>query len=139
MTWRNTLLIVAIAFLVGCAYQVRMMSRDSGTVYTGQATGLGKGTVSITVDEKTYTGTWVTVADSGSLTLLNTYGRTSRGTSYSGFGSSQRYSTRGTGVAILSAPDNTGPRCEYQIESGMGIGVCSDDKGRLFDIQIIKQ
>ena len=115
------------------------MPRDSGTVYIGEASGLGNGPVSITIDGKLYSGTWVTVADSGSLTLLNTYGRNSSGMSYSGSATAQSSSTRGTGVALLSAADNSGLRCEYTNESGMGIGICRDDKGRIFDAQIAKQ
>src|SRR5258706_14812752 len=111
MQIRRIIWSVVLASLFGCGYQVRMMPRDGGTLYLGEASGLGNGSVSVIIDGKTFSGTWVTVADSGNLTLLNTYGRNSRGTTYSGFGTAQSSSTRGTGVALLSAPDNSGLRC----------------------------
>src|SRR5258708_35737836 len=60
---RLTALCAALA-LAGCAttnYALALMPRDSGKVYTGTAddNGRGEGRISITIEGKTYAGTWV--------------------------------------------------------------------------------
>src|SRR5258708_14095654 len=60
---RLTALCAALA-LAGCAttnYDLALMPRDSGKVYTGTAddNGRGEGRISITIEGKTYAGTWV--------------------------------------------------------------------------------
>src|SRR5258706_16451418 len=50
--------------VAGCAttnYDLALMPRDSGKVYTGTADdgGRGEGRISITIEGKTYNGTWV--------------------------------------------------------------------------------
>jgi hypothetical protein len=145
MKWKFVAFVVALINLGGCAhlfnpqYQVKMMPRDGGVLYSGHANGRGHGSVSANIGGKSYTGTWITVVDSGNLILLDTYGTDSQGMAYRNSGSAQVTSTRGAGVAILSAPDSSGLRCEYKISSGMGVGVCRDDKGRIYDIQIVRE
>ena len=58
------LAIAAAALLLsGCAttYQLSVMPRDSGKMYSGSAqqTPNGDGRISIEIDGKTYSGTWV--------------------------------------------------------------------------------
>ena len=57
--------LLALAALSGCAtvtnYQLTAMPRDSGKLYSGAAqdNGSTEGPISITIEDKTYTGTWV--------------------------------------------------------------------------------
>src|SRR5512140_352529 len=62
----KTLAIMALALLTGgCAttYQLTLMPRDSGKLYYGEAedSGGSEGTMSVTLERRTYTGTWVEV------------------------------------------------------------------------------
>src|SRR5258708_26754828 len=56
-------ILAAALMLGGCAtsYQLALMPRDSGTVYQGFAedAGGGEGRISVTIENKTYNGTWV--------------------------------------------------------------------------------
>src|SRR5215210_6325603 len=58
---RYAAIVTALA-LAGCAssYELKVMPRDSGRIYTGTAqdAGNGEGTISITLDNKAYNGTW---------------------------------------------------------------------------------
>ncbi len=123
--------------LTGCAYQLTAMPRDSGKVYRGEASsnGMGGGTISLTIDERTYTGRWVKTSSNDSYTIINTYGKNSRGGTATGAGFAQTYGD-GAGKAMLTSADGKGMRCEFSIGGfGTGGGVCMDDAGRLFDLQ----
>jgi hypothetical protein len=129
---------VAALALSGCAYQLTAMPRDSGKVYYGEATsnGMGSGPISLTIEERTYTGRWVVATRDDSFTILNTYGKNSRGGVATGTGFAQTYGGGGTLKAMLSSADGKGMRCELSgTSSGTGGGVCMDDAGRVFDIQ----
>jgi len=58
---RHTAIFAALA-LAGCAstYELQLMPRDSGRIYTGTAqdSDRGEGPISITIEGKTYNGTW---------------------------------------------------------------------------------
>ena len=60
---RYVLLLAAALALAGCAstYDLTVMPRDSGKLYSGVAddNGSGEGRISITIEGKTYTGSWV--------------------------------------------------------------------------------
>lgn len=126
--------------LGGCAtgYQLTLMPRDSGKTYTGTAedSSSGEGPISIAIDGKTYNGTWV----------QSTRERTDAYVS-GGFGWGWRRCGLGTIVtidnpqgaeakALLSAADGSGLRCDLKAAQGRGGGVCRDDHGREFDVQI---
>src|SRR5260221_12953554 len=59
----RALILAAALALAGCAstYQLTVMPRDSGKLYSGvaQDAGKGEGRISITLEDKTYSGTWV--------------------------------------------------------------------------------
>jgi len=125
--------------LTGCAasYDLTLMPRDSGTLTYGSAHDLGNGeaTVSITVRDKIYTGTWVQVAHETSTDYV--------GASAWGWGGWGPYGqvnhTSGDAVAkaLLQAPDGSGLRCDlYGLTGGSGTGKCTDDKGQIYDVQI---
>ena len=129
---------VAALLLAGCAatYDLALMPRDSGTIHRGTAVddASGEGPVSITIDAKTYTGTWVQTAPAptrGWVTGgLGWWGR--------GFGTTITIDNpRGNEAkALLTAADGSGLRCDFQSGQGRGIGVCRDDAGREYDVQI---
>jgi hypothetical protein len=126
--------------LSGCAstYQLQLMPRDSGKLYTGVAhdAGNGEGSMSITIEGKTYNGTWV----------QSTPDRTT-GYAYGGYGYRRGWGGLGTMVtidnpngaeakALLTASDGSGLRCDFRSGQGYGGGVCRDDRAREFDVQI---
>lgn len=132
-------LVAAVAALVsGCAFQVTMMPRDSGTVYSGEmhSSGGGRGTMTVYMDGVRYDGEMMKASSDAQFGFAQAYGSNNRGvranttvTTYSGGGNS-------TYKAILSSNSGRGLRCDL-FSSGMGAtGVCMDDKGRLMDVII---
>lgn len=137
---RNLILVAALLCLAGCAttYQLSLMPRDKGTMYSGIAedNGSGEGPVSITIDDKTYHGTWVQATPDRTNAYVT-----------GGFGWGRRGGMLGTLVtmdnpqgseakALLSAPDGSGLRCDLRVGAGRGDGLCHDDQGRAYDVQI---
>lgn len=126
---------LALLVLPGCAHtwHVQMMSRDSGKVYTGvgQGNGLGGGTVTITINGRTYTGPVVRTAANESFGFFQEYG--SNGANSLGF--SQLVDGTVYVKAILSSPDNKGLRCDLTGDGrGHLGGICLDDRGRVYDV-----
>jgi hypothetical protein len=138
---RPLILPVALA-LCGCAttYQLSIMPRDSGKLYTGIAedNGSGEGPISVTIENKTYNGTWVQATPD-------------RTTGYvtGGFGWGGRRGAWGMGSmitldnpqggeakALLSSADGAGLRCDFRSGQGRGGGVCRDDGGKEYDVQL---
>ena len=139
---RHAIVFAALA-LSGCAttYQLSVMPRDSGKLYSGTAvqSPSGEGRISIEIEGKTYAGTWVQVAPE------RTHGFVSGGAGYygrgwggwGGFGSvSIDNPSGGEAKALLSAPDGSGLRCDLRGGSGSGGGVCRDDRGKEYDVQL---
>jgi hypothetical protein len=133
---RHIALIAALA-LAGCAttYDLTVMPQDSGKLYSGTAeeNANGEGRISITLD-KTYTGTWVETQPS------QTTGYVSGGFGFRRGGAGSFITVDnplgGEAKALLAAPDGSGLRCDFKAGQGRGGGVCRDDKGRLYDVQI---
>ena len=134
-------LIVAGAFATtgGCAtsYQLALMPRDSGKVYQGVAddTGMGEGRISVTIENKTYNGTWVRSTPermTGWVTGGFGFGR--RG----GLGAlvTIENPAGGEAKALLTAADGSGLSCDLRSGEGRGGGLCRDDRGREYDVQI---
>ena len=127
----------------GCAstYQLTLMPRDSGKLYQGtlQDSGAGEGTVTITLGERTYAGTWVEVVPDRSYGYATGgIGAGHRGWWGLGGGSfSVDNPSGGQAKALLRAPDGAGLRCDLRGGSGRGGGgVCFDDRGLAYDVQI---
>jgi hypothetical protein len=133
---RHPALIAALA-LAGCAttYDLTVMPQDSGKLYSGTAeeNANGEGRISIALD-KTYTGTWVETQPA------QTTGYVSGGFGFrrGGMGSFITVDNPlgGEAKALLTAPDGSGLRCDFRSGQGRGGGVCRDDKGHLYDVQI---
>ena len=136
---RYTIILAALA-LTGCAttYQLSVMPRDSGKIYTGSATenANGDGTLSIAIDGKTYSGTWVaTMPERTHGYVVGGVGFGRRGI---GLGSliSMDNPQGGEAKALLNAPDGSGLRCDFKSGQGRGGGVCRDDRGKEYDVQL---
>ena len=139
---RTLLVLFAAGVLGGCAtsYQLSLMPRDSGKIYSGVAddSGGGEGRISITIESKTYNGTWVqSVPDRSSGFVTGGgfgWGRWGRGV---GLGTVITFDNPqgGEAKALLAAADGSGLRCDFRSAQGHGGGVCRDDKGREYDVQ----
>ena len=129
--------------LAGCAttYQLSVMPRDSGKIYNGTASadGGGEGRIAVNIEGKTYEGTWVQVAPE------RTYGYAAGGYGwgwgsrwYGGLGGtiSMDNPQGGEAKALLTASDGSGLRCDLRTGQGHGGGVCRDDRGREYDVQL---
>jgi hypothetical protein len=125
----------------GCAttYQLTLMPRDSGKLYHGTAEdGSGtEGAIAITIEDRTYTGTWVeVVSDRTTGYVSGAYGSRRYGW---GLGGTISMDNPGGGEAkaLLRSPDGAGLRCDLRGGGGRaGGGVCRDDKGLEYDVQI---
>jgi hypothetical protein len=134
--------LAALALLGGCAtsFQLTLMPRDSGKLYYGTAdeTASGDGRISITIEDKTYAGTYVQVTpERTSAYVAGGYGYGRRG----GYGMGGIWSIDnpegGSAKALLQSPDGSGLRCELRSGGyGSGGGLCRDDKGREYDVQL---
>ena len=139
MRIRSLAPILAALLLGGCAsaYQLTLMPRDSGKTYTGTMQGsAGEGRLSVTIEGKTYEGTWVESVPA------STHGWVGGGLgfrrSWGGLGGTivMDNPSGGEAKALLSAPDGSGLRCDFRNSAAYGAGTCRDDKGREYDVQI---
>ena len=135
-------LAAAALLLGGCAtsYQLQLMPRDSGKVYAGFAddNGNGEGRISITIESRTYNGTWVQAVPERTTGFVSGgfgFGRWGR---FGGLGSTITIENPGGGEAkaLLTAADGSGLRCDFRSGQGRGGGVCRDDRGREYDVQV---
>lgn len=142
---RHLVLIAALA-LAGCAttsYDLALMPRDSGKVYTGTAddAGGGEGRISITIEGKTYNGTWVETQPSTATGYVSGGLGFGFGGRRGGFGSLGSFITMDNpqgseSKALLTAADGSGLRCDFKGGQGRGGGVCRDDRAREYDVQV---
>jgi hypothetical protein len=135
------LILAAALALSGCAttYQLSVMPRDSGKIYTGVAhdNGSGEGPISVTIENKTYNGTWVQATpDRTTGYVTGGFGWGRRG----GFGLGSMITLdnpQGSEAkALLSSADGAGLRCDFRSGQGHGGGVCRDDRGKEYDVQL---
>jgi hypothetical protein len=134
---RPLLLLAALA-LAGCAtsYELTVMPQDSGKLYSGTAddNANGEGRISITMEGKTYSGTWIETQPS------QTTGYVTGGFGFrrGGLGAlvTMDNPQGGESKALLTAPDGSGLRCDFKAGQGRGGGICRDDKGRTYDVQV---
>jgi hypothetical protein len=130
-------LIAALA-LAGCAasYELTVMPQDSGKLYSGTAddNGNGEGRISIAIEGRTYSGTWVETQPA----MTTGYVSGGFGVRRGGLGSfiTMDNPQGSESKALLTSPDGAGLRCDFKAGQGRGGGVCRDDKGRLYDVQV---
>ena len=140
---RTFAIIAAALTLGGCAstYQLTLMPRDSGRLYQGTLHDAGgnEGAITVTIGDRTYTGTWVQVVTDRSYGYVTGgVGTGHRGWWGMGGGSfSVDNPSGGEAKALLRSPDGAGLRCDLRGGTGRaGGGVCFDDRGLAYDVQI---
>jgi hypothetical protein len=126
--------------LAGCAstYQLTLMPRDSGKLYSGvlEDVARGEGRISVTIEGKAYNGTWVESAPAYAQGWVTGGLGFRRG--WSGLGGSITLDNPqgGEAKALLTASDGSGLRCDFRNSHTRGGGLCRDDKGREYDVQM---
>ena len=87
---------------------------------------------------ETYTGTWVTVDDPGSVAFSLLNGVNAGGGSFMGNATTSSFSTGGYGTALLKSDKGNSMKCEVRYDSwnATAAGVCRRQDGALFDIQV---
>jgi hypothetical protein len=135
--------LAAALMLSGCAttYQLSLMPRDSGKIYSGIAedSGYGEGRISVTIDGKTYNGTWVqTTPDRATGYVSGGFGWGWGRRGFGGLGTTITMDNPqgGEAKALLTSADGAGLRCDLRTGQGRGGGVCRDDRGREYDVQL---
>lgn len=134
---RKIILVIFVLLISGCALtgQMTIMPRDGGKVYTGivHADGFGGGTITMTIEGRTYTGPFARTATADSFGFFQTYGRGQPSTLIT-----QTSGGHNVGKAILSSPDNHGMRCEIEGDGmGHGSAICLDDQKHLYDAIVL--
>lgn len=128
--------------LPGCAttWELALMPRDSGKMYFGTAAdnGSGEGPIEVTIENRTYRGSWVQVVPE------HAHGYAMGGYGY-GYGRRWGWGggaytvdnpAGGATKALLNTPDGAGLRCDFRGGQGFAGGYCRDDAGREYDVQI---
>lgn len=139
---RTFAIIAAALTLGGCAstYQLTLMPRDSGKLYQGtlQGAGSNEGPIAIAIEGREFTGTWVEVVSDRSYGYVTGgVGAGHRGWAMGGGSFSLDNPSGGEAKALLRSADGAGLRCDLRGGQGRGGGgVCWDDGGRAYDVQI---
>jgi hypothetical protein len=142
MKTTSILAAAAALSLAGCAttYELAVMPHDSGRIFTGRATdtGSGQGPISIDLENRQYTGTWVATTPSRTYGVVAGGWGWGRGWGWGAAGSTVSMDNpAGTEAkALLQSQDGTGLRCDLRIGQGTGGGMCRDDAGRVYDVQL---
>ena len=133
----------AAVLLGGCAttYDMTLMPRDSGKLYKGVLEDVGKseGRVSVTLDDRSYSGTWVQVTSDRATGYVSGgvgWGSGRRGWGMGGGFVSVDNPEGALATALLQSADGQGLRCEFRGSYGTGGGRCRDDRGREYDVQL---
>jgi hypothetical protein len=105
---RTALAFLTSIILVACSHDLTLIGRDQGQKGTGTATGLQSGTLTVSLNDKTYMGDWV----------------------------SAMAGISGQGSALLRAEDGSRLHCEFTADHFFGYGTCEDDKKKIYDLQI---
>ena len=138
---RNAILAATALALAGCAttYEMTLMPRDSGRTYTGTLTDVrgGEGTITVSLEGRTYTGSWVQTTPAYTQGWVSGFGFFGR-RGWGGMGTTVTLDNPqgAEAKALLSAPDGSGLRCDFRSGQGYGGGVCRDDRGREYDVQL---
>lgn len=120
---------VLALILSGCSYNMQLMSRDDGKIYSGSAksNGAGSGTLTVSLDGRTCSGSFAKAASGDSFGFIQSFGARGVGSSsLQTFGSSEF-------KGILSCSDGSGLRCDV-VGTSTGGGVCVDSKNRVYDM-----
>lgn len=140
MLIRPFLILAAVTGLLGCSHKLALYPRDGGPVGKGTAEEASK-SVTINLGAKTYTGTYIydggRVVTFQSHSTTTAYSSAKSATAYgSGFGSAYVPGS-GNGRILVSSQGGDSLRCEFQYSNGSGLGVCLDNAGKEYDLQIL--
>ena len=133
---------VAAMMLGGCvtfSHDFYLMGRQSGV--TGSATvpanGQHGGPIAITLGGKIFEGRWV-YAESGGSAGIATATSVSGTQTATATGTFIGLPTGGNGTVMAAASDGTTLRCTFYFSEWnlKGTGVCQDNKGETYDLQI---
>lgn len=132
---RILFVVAFLALLTSCAsFQLTAMSRETGKTYTGTAeqTGSGRGTVTIDIDGRVFTGPYVRTTSEEAISFGTAFGR--RGAF--AVGTNHTIGANTSSMALLSAGDGSGMRCAFQavLSTGTGGGLCVENKGAQYDV-----
>ncbi|MBI3506378.1 MAG: hypothetical protein HY059_16195 [Proteobacteria bacterium] len=139
MRWRKLFSGLALISVCACTHNIYIVGRTTGATGTASVTTFGdkSGNISINLAGKIFTGQWVYLPTGGSLGFASATA-TSGAQSATAFGSAVGMPMGGPGSVLASAPDGSALRCAFSwSEWGhTGIGVCQDNKGEIYDLQI---
>jgi len=136
---RGLSLVLPLAVLCGCAHTLYFLGPTpelTGKTTVTTTPGHPSGSITLVLDGKTYTGRWVYMRG-GSFSLASVIAANGRATA-TATGLATNISAVGSGTIVMSAPDGSHLQCvfNYSDWSSSGIGVCEDDMGRRYDLQI---
>ena len=138
---RIALALTVLVLLTGCTttHEFYLVARGSGAIGSGTVPANGRhgGPISITLGEKVFEGRWVYVQAGGSAGFATA-------TAISGTHSANASGvflglpTGGNGTVIATAADRSTLRCTFYFSEWdlRGAGVCQDNKGETYDLQI---
>jgi hypothetical protein len=135
---RRIALLLGALGLAACSHNLTLVNRQTGEV--GKASvpgGARSGDIEISIGGKTYAGTWVYVSSGGAIGFSSATAVSGFATA-SGSGTIMAMSTAGGGTILASAADGSTLRCQFQYNQmgNTGIGVCQDNAGAAYDLQI---
>jgi len=138
-TFRQLAAALSLAALSGCAHTLYVLGPTpelTGKTTVTTTPGQSGGSITLVLGGETYTGRWVYMRG-GSFSLASMTATNGLRT-VSATGSAMDISAVGSGTLIMSAPDGSHLRCVFNYSgwSSSGLGVCEDDKGRRYDLQI---
>jgi hypothetical protein len=101
------------------------------------ANGRGGGPISITLGGKVFQGRWIYAESGGSVGIATSTGF-SGGQTATATGTFIGLPTGGNGSVIAAAADGTTLRCAFYLSEMnlKGSGVCQDNRGETYDLQI---
>lgn len=131
--------IVASGLLASCSFNATLMARDSGKTYSGELSGngMGSGTMTVALNDTVYAGPVVRVGSNDSVGISNAFVTGPHGT-FSAVGTSVSDGDR-FAKALLSSPDGRGLRCELRGSLSGGGGVCVDDSNKVYDVLLSRK
>jgi hypothetical protein len=137
----STIALLALGVLSGCArpYDLYLMGRSSGDQArtTIERTAQPGGDFAVLLHGKQYVGRWVYMENAGAVTNGAATG-VSGGQVATANGVALSAPRQGGGSVIAAAADGSTLHCQYTFDSWSrsGVGVCQDNRGELYDLQI---
>ena len=140
---REILLVTTLSLVLsGCvtfSHDFYLMDRRSGVIGQGTvpANGQHGGPITLTIGGKVFRGRWV-YTETGGSAAVGTAVVVSGARSSAATGTFMGLPTGGNGTVMAAAQDGTTLRCSFYFSDWdlKGTGVCQDNKGETYDLQI---